>query len=1716
MGQLQQVITSLEEYTDLVRIHTSDKIIVYRALRKIDQKPVILKTLRSDTPKPEHLEALEQEFTLLQHLKGVLGVNQVYELLTQPNLILVKEDQGALSLKEYLAGQPLTLEPFLQIAIQITDVLGEIHGKHVIHKDINPSNLIIKPESGEIQFIDFSLASQLDEETQEEISPNFLEGTLAYIAPERTGRMNRPIDYRSDFYSLGVTFYEMLARKLPFESKDPLEIIHDHISKLPPPLPPTIPSTLAQLIAKLMAKNPDDRYSSTFGIKADLIKCQKALEFIPGENDALDCFLISHKLYGRDEQIQEILESYKKVSQGASQLLLVSGYSGIGKTSIVREVHKPMTREKGIFISGKFDQLQRNTPYYGFVQAFTTLIHQQLSEPEEKVTLVRKEILEALSINAQVLIDVIPDLELLIGKQPSVSLLASQEAQIRFILTFQNFVHVFAKEGHPCIIFLDDLQWADSGSLKLLEVLLTDTSLKYLFMIGAYRDNEVDVHHPFMMTVEDLQKAGVDIHKIVLKPLIHSDISQLLIDSFPTRTFEAVDFTQAIYEKTQGNPFFINEFLKLLYNEHILTFNYSKLAWDVHQEKIAALGITDNVVDLMIQKIQKLPPATIELLKIAACIGHTFDLQTLAVVSEKSPPLIESELWEALHAGLITGENYQKIALGSEFDVWARKKVDYKFLHDRIQQAAYTLIPSETRQQQQLTIGRLLLKEYQKNRHVDLLPNIMNHFNECLALVTEKSEKHELATLYLQVGKAAKNATAYQAALKFFDAGVSLLDPPDWERDYPLLFELAQEKAEGEYLTGKLDVAEKQFLQLLDRARDKFDKTKIAHMMMPMYVNMGKLDLATKTGLDSLKLFNIYLNEKPSKFQLSLEFIKIKWFLRNKKIEDFDQVLKPMTDPGLLLVCKTLIKLIACTYSKNNKLYALVALKHLKLLLFHGYSNYSPVGLGHSSIIFMSRNEIEIGLNLVKLGDKLNEVVTAETKNIYVFGVGSLVNHFKNPMSNSINMLNTGYKLSMESGDLVFAYYSIFYKSLTLLNAGRPLDMVSSDFKKTMDFSSKIKLKDQIVPTFLKLIMYLQGAIQISHLEIDKLAMHKTRKGNKLSDALFLVTAFELSFFNNDSPKVLEFGKEFYVNYQRYLVNMYALSHYLVIYALGIFDCYAKDPSLIKRDHWKHLKKIIKQINNWGEKCPVNYVHQSLLLQAEMARLNNREERALQLYDQAIEAATIHEFTQFVAIINERVANHFLQHGKPKLAKPYIQEAYNYYLRWGAKVKAQELEQKYPQWLTETTSSSTTTTGSTNLDLLSISKATQAISEEILLERLLTRITQIVLENAAAQRVVILQNQPLLILAEGTREVVQVPEDRAPTAEELPLSIISYVQRTKTTVVLGDASKQPEQFAQDPYLANNQIKSVLCAPIAYRANITGILYLENNLLAHAFTSERLKVLNILSSQASISLENARLYAATERFVPTQFIQVLGKRGITDVHLRDQVQCSMTVLFCDIRNFTQMSESMTSKQVYDILNDFLEIMEPIITKHKGFIDKYIGDAIMALFPDEATDEALNAAVEMIQNVPPSLRIGIGINSGDLMLGILGAKKRIEGSVIGDTVNIASRVETLTKTYDVPLLITEDTKNRLIRPLDHVLRRIESAVSVKGKTLTFPIWEVCDADPPEVKAAKVQTLNQFIQALQALSEKKPDLAKKIFENILAKNPRDTVAAYYLKKL
>src|SRR5215204_611056 len=892
---------------------------------------VILKTCVKSYPGSTEIAVLTKEFDILKDLP-IDGVNKVIEFVTFENKpVLVMEDIGGITLAEYFRISPFNLAKFLEIAIRVADILGGIHGRNIMHKNINPHNIIINKDTGDIRIIDFAISARLSQEHPSVRNPNLLEGSLLYMSPEQTGRMNRSVDYRTDMYSLGITFYEILTGKLPHQAEDAMELLHCHIAKKIIPaaeINPAVPKVLSDIVLKLTAKIAEDRYQSTIGLKYDLEQCLNALkekssisDFPIGQRDVFSRFKIPEHVYGREKELDQLIDSFEDAANGMCKLMLISGASGIGKTALVNEIHKPGLRTNAYFISGKFDQFKANVPFNAFTHAFSDLLRQLMSEPKERLEKIQRDLSDALGLNASILTDLSPEFKLLIHQPGAVSELNPVESQNRFFFTLNDFIRVFATREHPLIIFLDDLQWCDDSSLGLLRELVVK-EIPYLFVIGAYRNNEVNDGHPLALAIEEIKKTK-RVHEIQLRALNEQQVNQIVSDALLRTQDETRELALSIFKRTAGNPFYINELLKTVYHEGLIRFNFSNGKWTWEIEKISALNISENVIEFMTGRLKELPASCLEVLELASCIGNSFKLKTLSLITGKKASDIAAILWPALEVEIIIplSGNYRLIINDEDFDVI------YKFHHDRIQQATYLLIEETRKRMLNLQIGRILFRNASESEKDERLIELVRHFNESRMLITDTDEKIQLAEMNLKAGKKAQASVAYQSALQYFKTGIELLPDSPWQTHYPIVFELYGGYAQNAYQTNQYEIAEECINLLLAEARTKLEKVGILSMRVRQYNTVGKAEEAIRSGIEGLALLGYKLAEKPGSMSVLKELLKAKWNLgRRKPAHLLDAPL--LKDSEKKAAVRMLTEIGPSAYILgNDNLYALTQLK---------------------------------------------------------------------------------------------------------------------------------------------------------------------------------------------------------------------------------------------------------------------------------------------------------------------------------------------------------------------------------------------------------------------------------------------------------------------------------------------------------------------------------------------------------------------------------------------------------------------------------------------------------------------------------------------------------------------------------------------------------------------------------------------------------------------
>lgn len=1491
-------------------LYQGTRTLVYGGTRTSDKQPVIIKVLRNPHPNFNELVQFRNQYVITRHLEHPAIVRPEALERYGNGYALVMPDGGGISLSEYWKKSDPNLTEFLAIAIQLAEAMHYLSLERIIHKDIKPSNILIHPETGKVKLIDFSISTLLPFEQQQLINPNVLEGTLAYISPEQTGRMNRGIDYRTDFYSLGATFFELLTGKLPFATRDPMELVHCHIAKMPPALGKrqeargnrgvgdVIPAVLSDIVLKLMAKNAEDRYQSALGLKHDLERCLQELEatgeigsFEIGERDKSDRFIIPEKLYGRETEVQTLLNAFERVSGGTTEMMLVAGFSGIGKTAVVNEVHKPIVEKRGYFIKGKFDQFNRNIPFSAFVIAFRDLMGQLLGSSDGELANWKAKILDALGDNARVIIDVVPELERIIGKQPPGPELSGSAAQNRFNLLFQQFVAVFTVPEHPLVMFLDDLQWADSASLNLMKVLMSDKDTGYLLLLGAYRDNEVFPAHPLMLLQGELQKERAVISTITLEPLAVHQINQLVAETLSCSEELAQPLTELVYQKTQGNPFFTTQFLKGLHEEKLVAFNRNLGYWECDLVRVRDAALTSDVVEFMVRRLHKLPEKTQEILKLAACIGNQFDLNTLAIISEQSSMDAAAALWSALQDGLVLpiAKLYQFFQEGeaTEFpDATAPETInaEYKFLHDRVQQAAYSLINEELKPETHLKIGRLLLSNRTASEMEETIFDLTNQLNRGHSLIGDRREKDELARLNLIAARKAKSSTAYLASTDYLNLGIQLLED-GWNRDYDLMLSLYLELIESEYINTHFDSSKALADLALQQANSLLDRLKIHELQIQYYIAKNERKQAVDLGIYALELLDIELDG------IAVEVADI------EALADLPE----MTEPSQIQALRILTAMVSAAVIAAVYLLVPIALKMVNICINYGNSKLAPYSYGfHAWMLCSFLGEIDAGYRFGKLAVKLLDKFNAKELKCKVYQQFNVfVRHRKEPLEN-LKELIEGFKSGIEVGDIEYACYSAKNYCVLQFFLGKNLASSLEEQKKYFELiqSKKQVFSVAFLSPWLQLTSNLLSASVEGYLLIGDFYDERERIPvlQEQNQSLLLFPVFFIKTYLSYLLERYEIALKNAINAEGVGASSNGFIYYpayLFYFSLALLACYSRSGVSQKqnteRQHFiDRVNENQKELQSWVKDAPFTYQHKYDLVLAEYHRVLEERLEAMELYDRSIAGAKENGFIQEEALANELAAKFYLEWGKETIAAAYMQKAYYCYARWSAKAKTDQLEAKYPQLLTpilqqqrvefnpidslDTLTKTLTSvrqdathTGtqiSEALDFASILQAVQILSGSIELDQLLAKIVHIILTNAGAQKTVLLiphddEQWQLRAMAKLTDDgTVETSTKSQPLTPEspVPVRLVQYVKNTRESVLIDEGKTEIAGI-----LLKYKPQSAFCVPLLERGNLVAILYLEHLTTKGVFTRNRQTIIEFLCTQAAIALQNAQLY-----------------------------------------------------------------------------------------------------------------------------------------------------------------------------------------------------------------------------------------------------------------
>ncbi|MGC9505988.1 trifunctional serine/threonine-protein kinase/ATP-binding protein/sensor histidine kinase, partial [Baaleninema sp.] len=1532
---------SISGYQIVEEIDRSAKTVVYRGYRQHDQRPVILKTPRADYPDLDDLARIRHEYEIATSLESPYLV-KAYGLEPYGNhhLAAIYEDIGGRSLQAVTRDRRLSLPEGLEIAIQLAQALRDLHLAKIVHKDIKPQNIIYNPDTGRVQLIDFGIASRLSQERPSLDPANTLEGTLAYLSPEQTGRTNRPLDFKSDFYSFGVTFYELLTGQLPFRSDDALEMVHYHIAKVPTPpevLDDRIPGQLSDLVMKLLSKTAEDRYQSAFGLIADLQECHRQWDayetirpFPLGRQDVSIRLEIPAKLYGREREVQRLMEAFARVSgtafcrledtpsppasssSGGVAFLMVAGYSGVGKSALVREIHKPVARCRGYFASGKFERLKRNVPYFAFLQGLSELAEQLLSESPARVAQWKQRLSEMLGTNAAVAVEILPELLPVLGLQPPAPVLGSLDAQNRLNEVFQTLLRGCARPSRPLVLFLDDLQWADSASLKLLKVLLSERANESLLIVGAYRDNEVTPTHPLMLLLDELRHRGIVWDTIALNNLDRACVEALVADTLRLPREAVRSLADLLDRKTDGNPFFLTQLLLSLERENLLTLNPDTGRWTWDLGQLENLDISENVIELTVRKLRTLPLETQNLLMLASCIGNRFELSVLSVVNERSQQLTAQDLWPAVRSGTIVPLNaaYKiPLALDPEADEDRKADLDrfniaYKFLHDRVQQAAYSLISPEIQQDVRVQIGKLLLNDTPSEALEERIFEIVNQLNAGAALMVRPEEKRQLAQLNLIAARKAKTAAAYETAQEYLEVGLAAMAQSGWTLDYEVTVALHLEAIAVAAVNTRFEKAEALAQTVLHHANNRLDKAKAYQLQALVYGIQNQIDRALNMGKAAVEMLGITWEDTPMP--------------RNPRgllpPSDRLDLLSPLENAYDRLAM-TLLSSIAVTAAFTDAdMLRQAVLMQLKLSWQQGHSAESAAAYAWYGALLCgltddpkaAREATDIARKLLD-GDE-----TGQFEGLVAAVTAGRVEPWSRPLRSLLPQLREGLQRAREVGDLAAcghaatAYCSAaFWAEATLSGAARHLDTAVALLR---EIAQDAALACALV--WRQLAAGLEGETEISEAsngEFDALAtaMPHWRETHQRA-ALYCgyVAQTVLGVLMSDFASAQEAAEA---------------AEALKAIALGTVDrayqvAYGLLAQLAAADSLEDFAEAeadLSQLRRWAKRTPQNFQHLLELVEAERYRVAGDYLNTMDTFDRAIATAKEYGHGREVALANERAARFYFDWGRESIAGLYLSEAHRSYQAWGATAKVRALCDRYPEWLGDATAATEwqfdrTLTLNTDqsrrvwetalnrpTDTLvrasgteffraTAIEATHVLSSEIVLESLLKKLMNIVLKNAGAQTGFLMLAQrydspeletdsttdvtQLMVEASGTvtTEQVTVRQSIAVEAcESLPKSVIYYVARRRESVVLNDAA-EASKFANDPYIQQFKPRSLLCYPIERQGKLVGVLYLENNLTVGAFTRDRLDLLGLLCSQAAISIENATLYRNLKR------------------------------------------------------------------------------------------------------------------------------------------------------------------------------------------------------------------------------------------------------------
>ncbi|MEX0348123.1 MAG: AAA family ATPase [Paracoccaceae bacterium] len=1694
------------------RIEAFDSSSLFRARHRQSGQPAILKTLSAEFPNSRDAKRLEREYWLLSEFgeaDGILPVSDI-RFRRDGNPVMISPATGW-PLSHYLRKKRVatwSLDQILSIAIDLTAALSAVHDRNMVHKNVAPQNILLDDSDWSIKLMNFEIAATLTREHQGKVASKSVEGHLPYISPEQTARISHDVDYRSDFYSLGVVFFELLFGHLPFTAETQLEWVHAHIAKLPA-IPENaeahVPAPVIQIVLRLLAKDPEDRYQSSYGLLHDLRHCLGQLldagrvaPFEIAQRDISETFRVPQLLLGRDTELAFLTGLFRNVERGSPELCLISGSSGVGKSALVDALNKPVTKARGFFLRGKFDQFERAKPYSGIAAAFSGLVQELLAEPPERLAIWKETIVDALGRNAQVLLEVLPELEEIIGPQPPVPALPPTEAQNRLQLTFLSFVRRLASADHRLVLYLDDLQWADAPTLNLVQKLVTARDVGHLFVLGAYRDNEVDGNHLLSLMRSEVSKLR-EVHDLSLPPLALSVVNQVVARTFRTDERSTQQLSAELYRTTEGNPFFVKELLQSLFDDGMIWFDRARGRWRWDLDTISRAEIGDNIVDFLIGNLNKLPKDTKDTLRMAACIGHEFDMAKLSVIHQRSKEQLGLSLMSALASNIILplDDSYQlfdQIAAQTVGKADIGTNPRYRFQHDRLHEAAYELIDKADKQPVHLSIGKLLQKEVTSEPPEERAVKIVHHLNKAQSLIQEQKEKCELARLNLTAAQVAHEASSYNVALNYLRVARSLLPTHAWHEAYDLTKDLSSLYAQTAYLNGLHSDADAEISNALENLRTPLERARALSMRTRHYSTLGRMGDSINAALEGLDLLGIRFTADVSKAELDAEIAEISTNLRGRQIADLIHADR-MTDARMTTAIELLMEIFPAAFlSGAGNLFRLLVLKSVNLSLKYGNSAetafaYSTYGM----LLCGGMNRPAEALEFGKLALAMNETyddIALKSRILYVYTM--FIHHWSHHWTTMTDWFKRGLEAGYQSGDLLYLAYNA--QDCIIWDPRLDLETAIAEQIRYLMIVKDCNYEDSYDSgsLFLQMLQNFAGntrdRFSLTNEAFDEQACIQRMRDRKFMTGVanYHIYKAELHCMYRDFQGALP-----HITAQEQLMDSVMSLPQSARFRFIAFLTYASSyEQTADTGIWTKLASHAEQMASWAQHCPENFQHLNLAMQAEMDRLRGDAVTAFAGFSEAVSCAEANGFTRDQAMIHEMCAEAFRQIGQTLAAAAHVSAARQLYSRWGATRKVRQLDSQNP------TVRSTAPDGQvdvdpagvemafsisqSSLDLQAVMNAARAISGEIVLGNLLSRTMQILLESTGAQRGVFLSQNgsDLWVEVECTVEPAGLTThgDRfEPGPDTVPLSLVNYVSRTRKPLVLDDASALP-RYSTDPYVAKNGTRSVMCVPIIRSDQFAGIAYLENNLAAGAFPEARMSIAELLAAQASISIENAELYDGLEQKVEQRTAELSEKTNALEAvanqlskYLSPQVYRSifdrekevrltserklLTIFFSDLVGFTELAEHMPSEELKSLLNHYLSEMSEVALSFGATIDKYVGDAIVIFFGDPETKGADNDAIACAEmaiamrdrltvlrqqwhnaGIKNPLECRMGIHTGYCTVGNFGSETRMDYTIIGRAVNQASRLENAARAGGI--LISTQTHDRIQSRIDCV--------------------------------------------------------------------------------